>query len=216
MVKSMKIVLLGPPGSGKSTVAEKISSVFSLYDLYMGDILRKEIQKDTIVGKEVAKYLKKGELVPGNFVSDLVYLLLLNKKKFLLDGYLRTVKQVEYIHEQGIVINCVLYLKLDEKEVVKRLSNRRVCPKCRAQFHLLFFPSKKKGVCDKCGSGLVRRDDDAPEVIKNRFRIYHKETAPLIDFYSRNNVLYTIDASLSPEEVVEEVMLTIGGVFKKK
>lgn len=212
----MKVVFLGPPGSGKSTVAEKISSLFSLYDLYMGDLLRSEIQKDTIVGREVAKYLKKGELVPGNFVSDLVYLLLLGKEKFLLDGYPRTQQQAEYIHDQGIAINCVLYLKVSEEEVVKRLSNRRFCPRCRAQYHLNFFPPKQKGVCDACQEKLVRRDDDAPEIVKNRFRVYHKETAPLVDFYSRNDVLYTIDASKSPKEVLEQVVLTLGKLFSKK
>lgn len=212
-MEQRKIVLLGPPGSGKSTVAEGVASKFSLEDLYMGQLFREQVEKNTIIGNIVKEYMQKGELVPEDFVFGLAYLLLSSKDNFLIDGFPRTLKQAEFIDSKGVKFNAVLFLDVPEEEVVRRLSNRRVCPNCKAQYHLIFLPSKEGENCDKCGTHLERRADDDPETIKNRFREYHSKTAPLIEFFTQNGLLHKIDASLAPKEVLAETIVALDKVF---
>lgn len=212
-METRKIVLLGPPGSGKSTVAEGVASMFSLEDLYMGQVLREQVAKETIIGNIVKEYMLKGELVPEDFIFGLAYLLLSSKDNFLIDGFPRTLKQAEFIIGKGVSFNAVLFLDVSEEEVVRRLSNRRVCPGCKAQYHKLFLPPKVEDVCDKCESKLERRADDDPETIKNRFREYHSKTAPLIEFFTQKGLLYKINASLAPKEVLDETIVALKKVF---
>lgn len=115
----------------------------------------------------------------------------------------------------GIKINAVLYLEVPKKEVIKRLSQRRLCPNCRAQYHLIFFSPKKKGICDNCKSKLIRRKDDNPKIIEKRFKEYHKETAPLIEYFKKDGILYTINGDQSPTKVLAETRRTLKKIFKK-
>jgi adenylate kinase len=165
--------------------------------------LREEVAKKTSLGKEIAKYMEKGDLVPNQFVVDIVRLELAGSQHFILDGFPRDVNQAKAIED--FKLNTVIFLDVSEKIVVERLSERRICPKCGASFHLKYVPPKKTGFCDHCDTKLIQRKDDNPTVIKERFKVYQQNTKPVIAYYLRKKILQTVDASLNPEEVYKKV-----------
>lgn len=200
----MKIILLGPPGSGKGTVSECLEKKMRLLHVSAGELLREEVTKGTSLGKEIHKYMDKGLLVPTNLVVDIIKLEVMGKDNFILDGFPRTIEQAHLIED--LKIDGVISLDVPEKEVIERLSGRRVCPKCGAGFHIKFLPPHKIGICNKCGTKLEQRKDDRPEVIKQRFKEYYKDTRPLTEFYAQKKLLHIVDASRAPKDVCKSVI----------
>lgn len=203
----MKISIIGPPGSGKTTISERIAEKFLLFHLSPGEVLREEVRKKTSLGKRIGKIIDRGDLLPGNFVVDLVKLEIGRKRKYLLDGFPRSLDQAKGIED--LKLDLVIFLDVPEKEVIERLSKRWECPKCEEGFHDKYFPPKKKGVCDHCRTKLVKRADDKPKVIKERFRVYHKMTEPVIEYYRKLDVLKKVNASAMPKTVLRRVVKVV-------
>jgi len=199
----MKIIMLGPPGSGKGTVSEKLEKDFNLFHLSPGELLREEVKKDTTIGKDIKKYMENGDLVPDQFVVEMVKLEINDKDDYILDGFPRSVGQAKTIDDFGI--DMVIFLDVPEDQVVERLSGRRMCPKCGAGFHTKYIPPKEEGKCDNCDGNLLQRKDDEPEAVKERFRVYHEKTQPLIDFFREKGILKEIDGAPLPAEVYANV-----------
>ncbi len=199
----MKIILLGPPGSGKGTISELLVKELGFYHVSPGELLREEVSKKTTIGEEIQKYMEKGDLVPDQFVVELVKLAIDGKDNFLLDGFPRTLEQAKTITELGV--EKVIYLEVPEDVILKRFSGRRVCEKEGHTFNLNTLPPKNPGVCDYDGSNLIQRKDDNPDVIKERFRIFHEKTKPLMAFYSKKGLLTKVNGNQSPEAVFMDV-----------
>lgn len=199
----MKIALLGPPGSGKGTIAKRLSKSFKLFNLSTGEILRDQIKKDTLLSKELKKYMDRGELVPNHFVEEVVRLELHNKKRYVLDGFPRKIDEAKATKD--FKLDLVIYLHVPDEDLIKRLADRRHCQKGLHNYHLIYFPSKKPGICDIDKSKLIRRKDDNPKVIKERLKVYHHETEPVIKYFQRKKILRTIDGAPHPKEVYKAV-----------
>lgn len=199
----MKLILLGAPGSGKGSISENLVKEFGYYHLSTGELLRSEIAKGTTLGKEIDALLKKGQLFPDEKMIPMVKAELRNKENYILDGFPRTIPQAEAIED--LKIELVISLEVSGSQVVERLSGRRTCPKCNAGYHIKYLPPKKAGICDKCGTALIQRADDNPETIKARFKVYYRNTHPLIEYYRKKGLLKIIDASPAPKVVWEKV-----------
>ncbi|MFP4589203.1 MAG: adenylate kinase [Candidatus Acetothermia bacterium] len=211
MVKELNLVLLGGPGAGKGTQASRLVSEKDLEHLATGDILRDEVSRNTRLGKRAKEYMDKGELVPDELVIDMVRKRVENKSSsgYLFDGFPRTVEQAEAL--EGILeLDAVIYIDVSREEVVRRLSARRVCSDCGTNFNLKFDPPSEEGVCDKCGGGLVQRDDDQPQVIEDRYDTFLKKTAPLIDYYRERGLLKEVDGEGTPGQVYQRVVDKLG------
>ena len=198
----MRLVLVGPPGAGKGTQAVHLAEHFAIPHISTGDIFRANIKGATDLGLLSKSYMDKGELVPDSVTNDMVADRLTQadtKTGFLLDGYPRNVDQAKFLDgvlaDRNIPLQAVLEFQLDNSEIVKRLSGRRVCKSCGAIFHVIFEKPKSEGVCDKCGGELYQRDDDKEAVIQNRLDVYDAQTAPIINYYKSSNLLKTISAA---------------------
>jgi adenylate kinase len=198
----MRLLLVGPPGAGKGTQAVHLAEHFAIPHISTGDIFRANIKGSTELGLLAKSYMDKGELVPDSVTNDMVADRLTKddaKNGFLLDGYPRNLDQAKYIDgvlkERGIPLQFVLEFQLENSEIVKRLSGRRVCKSCGAIFHIIFEKPKTEGICDKCGGELYQRDDDKESVIQNRLDIYDAQTAPIINYYKNLGLLKTISAA---------------------
>lgn len=199
----MLLILLGPPGSGKGTISERLETEFGFFHISPGALLREETKKGTPIGKEIAKYIDKGHIVPTNIVVEMMKLEAHGKKRLVFDGFPRSREQAEALPD--LKIDLVLYLDVSERILVKRLSGRRVCSKNQHGFHLQNFPPKKKGLCDYDGSRLIRRKDDQPAIVHERFREYYRLTHPLVDYYRKKKLLRVINGDQEPEKVYGEV-----------
>lgn len=195
----MRLILLGPPGAGKGTHAKILSEKFDLPWLATGDILRREIRGQTVLGRRAKDIIEHGSLVPDDLVNEMMLDQIERigfKSGFILDGYPRTLGQAEaldrFLKGHATQIDAVLNFATTEKVIIDRLSGRRVCPKCGNNYHLRNIPPKKEGVCDRCNEKLVQRKDDEPETIRHRLQMYDKETRPLIDYYSAKDLLYPV------------------------
>jgi adenylate kinase len=206
----MNIVLLGPPGSGKGTQAKHIASKKNLKHLATGDIFRDAIASSTELGKEVRAFVDNGKLVPDELVSEVVFEKIgsLNSG-FLLDGYPRTVEQARslntYAAAKGISVDAILFFDVAFPELVKRLSERRQCPKCKEVYNLVQRPPKQENTCDVCGNVLIHRPDDHPDVVQHRFDIYRLQTEPLKDFYANHPGYRVIHGAQLIETVTYEI-----------
>ena len=199
----MRIILLGPPGSGKGTIAQRSEKEFHLKHISAGELLREEAAKGTTIGKDIKDILEKGNLVPDELVTQIIKLEIRKSNDYLLDGFPRTINQAQEI--DYLKIDPVIYLDIGTKEVIRRLSGRRVCSAGEHNYHLKYLPPKKAGVCDADGTRLIRRKDDYPKVIRERFRVYNKQTKPVVEYYRKRGVLKIVNAAQSPPKVYGEV-----------
>ncbi|MBQ1290474.1 MAG: adenylate kinase [Eubacterium sp.] len=208
----MKIVMLGAPGAGKGTQAIMISEKFGLPHISTGDIFRSNIKNGTELGKEAKKYMDEGRLVP----DELTVRILLDRVSredcaggYVLDGFPRTIPQAEVLTKElsamGDAIDFALNIDVPDENIVNRMSGRRSCPSCGATYHIQYVPPKKEGICDECGNALILRDDDKPETVLNRLKVYHEQTQPLIDYYNAAGVLRTIDGTRDVDTVFNEI-----------
>ena len=204
----MRLILLGPPGAGKGTQAEVLSKEYKIPHISTGDMLRETVKKQTPVGLKANAYMLKGELVPDEIVIEIVSQRLASadaKGGFILDGFPRTKRQAEALdkalEKSGMPIDIAIYFDTTDQVVIKRLSGRRVCKSCGANFHITNIPPKKEGVCDLCGSALIHREDDKEETVRNRLEVYKKETSGLIDYYKRKGILRTVSGDLDVKEL---------------
>ena len=208
----MKLVFLGPPGAGKGTLATLAKENLSLVHISTGDIFRANIRNQTPLGVQVKAILDSGALVPDDITIAIVKDRLQQPDAlggYLLDGFPRTIVQAQALSgfEQ---LDAVVNFVLKDSEVVRRLSGRRVCKSCGTGFHLTSLPPKKEGVCDKCGGTLMQRPDDEASAIQERLRVYHAQTAPLVEWYQSRGLLKEIDASPAPETVMKVLKELMG------
>ena len=205
----MKLIMLGAPGAGKGTQAKLISEKLNIPAISTGAIIREAIEEGTEFGKQAKVYIDRGDLLPDEMVIGLVTERLKEddcKNGFIFDGFPRTLNQAVTMEENGIKIDMALSLEVEDEVIVKRLSGRRECSHCRTPYHVVSHPPKKDGVCDECGSPLITREDDNPETILSRLKVYHEKTAPLKEFFEREGILKKIPGKDTIEETTEEVM----------
>ena len=213
----MKIIMLGAPGAGKGTQAKMIADKYGVPHVSTGDIFRANIKNGTELGMEAKKYMDQGLLVP----DELTVKILLDrvsqpdcKNGYVLDGFPRTIPQAEVLDkalaELGESIDYAIDVDVPDENIVKRMSGRRACVSCGATYHVVHVPPKKDGICDRCGSELILRDDDKPETVKNRLDVYHKQTQPLIDFYTKKGVLKTVDGTVDMQDVFKAIVAILG------
>ena len=214
MPSELNLILLGPPGAGKGTQAERLVSDFDLPYFATGDILRQAVKDETALGKEAKSYMDDGQLVPDELICKVVMSEVDEADDgFLLDGFPRTVRQAEKLAEalerRGRRPTAVLLIEAPDEEVIRRLSGRRICTKNGHVYHVEFDPPKNEGVCDQDGSRLIQRDDDKPETIKKRLDVYHQQTSPLIDWYEQKGLLRRFEGTRPPAEVHDHIRATL-------
>ena len=209
----MKLILLGAPGAGKGTQAERLCAILGIPTISTGNILRAAIKNKTPVGLQAKHYIEAGQLVPDQVIIDIVTERLAApdcEKGYILDGVPRTIAQAEALEKAGIVFDDVISIEISDEANMQRMSGRRVCEHCGASFHLVAVPPKQEGICDNCGGKLVQRKDDAPETVKTRLEVYHRETAPLIDFYKERGVLKRVETQPTVEENTKAMLRALG------
>lgn len=213
----MRVVLLGPPGSGKGTQAAFIKKEYGIPHISTGDIFRKEISEKTPLGIEANKYIENGQLVPDDITIGIVKDRIMEddcKRGFLLDGFPRTVCQAEalskLLDEENMALNGVVNIKVPDESLINRLSSRRVCNSCGASYNLVFNPPKREGICDHCSSKLIHRDDDTVETVKKRLAVYEKSTKPLIEYYEKKGLLADINGDQDIAKVFQDICNALG------
>ena len=213
----MKIIMLGAPGAGKGTQAKLIAEKYQVPHVSTGDIFRANIKNGTELGMEAKKYMDQGLLVP----DELTVRILLDrvaqedcKNGYVLDGFPRTIPQAQVLDEaltkQGETIDYAINVDVPDENIVRRMSGRRACVKCGATYHIEHIPPKVEGICDTCASELILRDDDKPETVQNRLKVYHDQTQPLIDFYEKKGVLRTVDGTVDMQDVFKSITDILG------
>jgi adenylate kinase len=208
----MNLILLGAPGAGKGTQAEVISEALNIPQISTGNILREAVKNGTEYGLEAKEAMDSGALVSDDIVIGILKDRIAAddcKKGFILDGFPRTVPQAEALDAMGVTIDKVIEISVPDETIKQRVSGRRVCSGCGATYHVEFKPSKVEGKCDKCGGETIIRKDDQPETVLERLDVYHKQTAPLKDYYSKQGKLETV---IGQEEVSETSKLTLKAV----
>ena len=213
----MKIIMLGAPGAGKGTQAKKIAEKYSIPHISTGDIFRANIKNGTELGKKAKTYMDQGFLVPDELVVDLV-VDRLNQEDCangcVLDGFPRTIPQAEALDEalkaSGQVVDFVINVEVPDENIVSRMSGRRACVNCGATYHIVHAPTKVENVCDTCQGELVLRDDDKPETVQKRLNVYHEQTQPLIDYYSKKNILAEVDGTVDINDVFAAIVEILG------
>jgi adenylate kinase len=204
----MILILLGAPGVGKGTQGQLISEEYGIPQISTGDILRKEVKEETELGKKAKSYMDSGALVPDDVIVGMMEKRIKEddcKKGFILDGFPRTTAQAEaldvMLKNNSLELDSVLLIDVPEDEIIERLTGRRVCVKCGAVYHLKYNPPKTDGICDKCGSQLIQRDDDTEAVVRNRLKVYQDSTAPLINYYEKTGKLIKIEGTGNINEI---------------
>ena len=205
----MKLILLGAPGAGKGTQAEIISEKYNIPTISTGNIIRAALKNGTEMGLKAKSYIDAGELVPDNVVIGIIKERLSEadcKEGYILDGFPRTIPQAVALDDMGFVIDAALSIEVDDSEIVKRMSGRRVCEKCGASYRTEYKKPEVEGVCNLCGGNLVIRKDDEPETVKNRLNVYHEQTEPLKDFYKGCGKLIIVEGQDKVEDTTRLVL----------
>jgi adenylate kinase len=207
----LRVVLLGPPGAGKGTQAEPLCDTFDLAYVATGELLRDQRRRDTALGREAKQYMEQGHLVPDELVTAMVRERLQDEKGgFLLDGFPRSLAQAEAL-DGAVAITGALLIDVPDETLVERIGGRRQCPRGHV-YHVIFNPPQREGICDVDGEPLSRRDDDAPETVRERLRVYHETTAPVVEHYDRQGVLVRADGTRPPDEVQRELVAALRAV----
>jgi adenylate kinase len=215
-MSELNLILLGPPGAGKGTQAERLTDDFNLPYIATGNILRTAVQEETELGKEAKAYMDEGKLVPDDVITGVILEAIENadaRDGFILDGFPRTIPQADALaggmqaHDRDLT--AAILIDVPDEEVLRRMSGRRVSVKTGRVYHVDFDPPKRAGRCDVDGSRLVQRDDDKPETVKRRLAVYHDQTEPLINYYEEQGLLRRFDGTRSPTEVHDHIRATI-------
>ena len=213
----MKIIMLGAPGAGKGTQAKKIAAKYGIPHISTGDIFRANIKEGTELGKKAKTYMDQGLLVPDELVVDLVVDRLQQddcKNGYVLDGFPRTIPQAESLDaalaKVGDKMEYAIDVNVPDENIVNRMGGRRACVGCGATYHIVYNPTKVEGICDACGEKLILRDDDKPETVQKRLGVYHEQTQPLIDYYTKAGILKEVDGTVDMEEVFQNIVQILG------
>ena len=213
----MKIVMLGAPGAGKGTQAKMIAAKYQIPHISTGDIFRANIKNGTELGKKAKSYMDQGLLVPDELTVDLVIDRLAQddcKNGYILDGFPRTIPQAEALDaalaKLGEKMDYAIDVDVPDVNIVSRMSGRRACTGCGATYHIVYNPSKKGDCCEVCGEKLILRDDDKPETVQKRLNVYHEQTQPLIDYYTKQSILRTVDGTQDMNDVFAEIVKILG------
>ena len=213
----MKIIMLGAPGAGKGTQAKKIADKYQIPHISTGDIFRANIKEGTELGKKAKSYMDQGLLVPDELTLELIMDRFQNPdcaNGYVLDGFPRTIPQAEALtaalEKNGETIDYAINEEVPDENIVARMSGRRACLACGATYHVVYAPTKEEGICDRCGEKLVLRDDDKPETVKKRLDVYHSQTQPLIDYYTKQGKLVEVDGTQNVDAVFDAIVKILG------
>ncbi len=213
----MKIIMLGAPGAGKGTQAKRIAEKYSLPHISTGDIFRANIKNGTELGNKAKSYMDKGSLVPDEITIGMLIDRINDKdcvNGYVLDGFPRTLAQASSLDEalakRNEKIDYAIDVDVPDENIINRMGGRRACLNCGATYHLEFIPTKVEGICDNCGNEIVIREDDKPETVKKRLEVYHAQTQPLIDYYSKKDILKSVDGTLEIDEVFGAIVHILG------
>ena len=209
----MKLILLGAPGAGKGTQAEKLSRKLNIPSISTGNILREAIKNGTETGLKAKSFMDAGKLVPDDVIIGIVRERVAEadcKNGFILDGVPRTVPQAQALEDAGVHFDKVVSIEIEDAVIEARMTERRVCGSCGASYHLTAHPPKQEGICDLCGKELIIRKDDEPETVKNRLKVFHAQTEPLKDFYSALGVLKLVEGNQPIDSATQEILKVLG------
>ena len=209
----MKLILLGAPGAGKGTQADILCKELDIPTISTGNILRAAIKNGTPTGMKAKAYMDEGKLVPDDVIIGIITERVAEedcKNGYILDGVPRTIAQAEALEKAGIKFDDVVSIEISDEVIMERMSGRRVCESCGASYHLVAVPPKQEGICDKCGGKLVQRKDDAPETVKARLEVYHKETEPLKAFYAQRGLLKSVENQATVAETSQVILRALG------
>ena len=213
----MKIIMLGAPGAGKGTQAKMLAEKYGIPHISTGDIFRANIKEGTELGKKAKEFMDKGLLVPDELVIDLIMDRFKAddcKKGYILDGFPRTIPQAEALDKAlaavGEKMDYAINVEVPDVNIVNRMSGRRACVGCGATYHIKYNPTKVEGICDVCGKELILRDDDKPETVLNRLKVYHDQTQPLIDYYGKTGIVKEVDGTVDMNDVFNAIVNIIG------
>ena len=213
----MKIIMLGAPGAGKGTQAKQIAGKYQIPHISTGDIFRANIKEGTPLGAKAKEYMDQGLLVPDELVVELVADRIIKedcKDGFVLDGFPRTIPQAKALDEalskMGEKMDYAIDVDVPDENIVNRMGGRRACLSCGATYHIVNIPTKAEGICDKCGSAVVLRDDDKPETVQKRLAVYHEQTQPLIEYYSAQGILKSVDGTRPMDDVFAYIVRILG------
>ena len=209
----MKMILLGAPGAGKGTQAERLCQELNIPTISTGNILRAAVKNGTPTGLKAKAFMDAGKLVPDEVIIGIINERLVEEDcadGYILDGVPRTIAQAEAMEKAGIVFDAVVSIEISDETIMDRMGGRRVCEACGASYHIVAVPPKTEGVCDSCGGKLVQRKDDAPETVKARLEVYHQETEPLKEFYAQRGLLKSVENQPSVEATTEAILHALG------
>jgi adenylate kinase len=208
----MKLIILGAPGAGKGTQADKITKHYKIPHISTGDIFRENIKNKTELGIKVEEIISTGGLVTDELTNEIVKNRLSCQdctNGFMLDGFPRTISQAHALDEYGIVLNSAIYINVSDNVIVERMSGRVICSSCSGAFHKLYNPPTTQGICDLCGSTLIQREDDNPKTIINRIEIFRKESSPIIDFYTKKGIIIEVNGEGATEDITNFIIASL-------